>query len=288
VLSLDQVDAISRIATPDTEAEVITEVSGFSNPTLDRRARRHQGVSREEERTVWQRRQLMRQWNLDQSELRFHGRLPAAEGRIFDEAIDNRVDHMGINPETGMFDPLVSRSADALVELAATAGGDDGVPAQLTVFADLEALTTTGQGWAELDNTVLISNETARRLGCDAILEWVITQNGQPVGVGRRSRQIPGWLRRLVYHRDGNRCQHPGCSNTRWLQVHHIIAWAEGGATDLDNLILLCGVHHRWVHEHHWHITGPPDARVFRRPDWTPYPQPPPPLHTRLTELVSI
>ena len=288
VLSLDQVDAISRIATPDTEADVIAETSGLSIPMLYRRARRHQGVSKEEERSVWERRQLLRQWNLDESELRFRGRLPAAEGRIFDEAVDSRVDGMDVNPETGMFDPLQTRSADALVELAASNGGGDGAPAQLTVFAELEALTTVDRGWAVLDNTALICNETARRLGCDAVVEWVITQNGKPIGIGRRSRKIPGWLRRLVYHRDGNQCRHPGCNNTRWLQVHHIIGWGDGGPTNLDNLILLCGVHHRWVHERDWHITGPPEARVFRRPDWTPHPNPRRTLHPRLAHLVSI
>jgi 5-methylcytosine-specific restriction endonuclease McrA len=239
---------------------------------------------------VWERRRLVRQWNLDQSELRFRGRLPAVEGRVFDAAIDSRVDAMGPNPETGMFDPVETRSADVLVELAASRddGGGDGAIPQMTVFADLDALTTRNQGWAELDNTAPVSNETARRLGCDAIVEWVISRDGQPIGIGRKSRKIPGWLRRLVYHRDGSQCQHPGCGNTRWLQVHHIIPWAHGGPTDLDNLILLCGIHHRWVHENGWHITGPPHARLFRRPDRTPYPHPRPQLDPRLTEMVSM
>jgi len=106
VLSLDQVDAISRIATPDTVETVISQKAGLSNAALDRRARRHRGVSIADEGSVWERRRLVRQWNLDESELRFRGRLPAAEGRIFDEAIDTRVDGMGPNPETGMFHPL--------------------------------------------------------------------------------------------------------------------------------------------------------------------------------------
>ncbi|HEX6299463.1 MAG TPA: DUF222 domain-containing protein [Acidimicrobiia bacterium] len=286
LLSLDQVDAISRIVTPDSEAALVEDLAGLSNAVLDRRARRHRGLSTEEENSVWERRRLVRQWNLDESELRFRGRLPAAEGRIFDEAIDTRVDGMGTNPETGMFDPLETRSADALVEMAATDGGGNGAPPQVTVFADLDALTT--KGWAELDNTAPICNETARRLGCDSVVEWVITRDGQPIGIGRKSRKIPDWLRRLVHHRDGGCCQHPGCGNTRWLQVHHIIPWAQDGPTDLDNLILLCSVHHRWVHEKGWHITGPPQTRVFRRPDWTPHPHPRQPLDPRLTELVSI
>jgi hypothetical protein len=106
VLSLDQVDAISRIVTPDTEEAVISQTAGLSNAALDRRARRHRGLGTMEEDSVWERRRLVRQWNLDQSELRFQGRLPAVEGRIFEEAIDSRVDEMGVNPDTGGFDPV--------------------------------------------------------------------------------------------------------------------------------------------------------------------------------------
>ncbi|MCZ6738996.1 MAG: HNH endonuclease, partial [Actinobacteria bacterium] len=58
--------------------------------------------------------------------------------------------------------------------------------------------------------------------------------------------------------------------------------------TDLDNLILLCGFHHRFVHEHGWHITRKPgDKMVFRRPDWTPYPPPKPGLHPKLAALAD-
>ncbi|HSM44474.1 MAG TPA: DUF222 domain-containing protein [Acidimicrobiia bacterium] len=285
-LSLDQVDAISRMATPETEAEVIGAALSLSTAALDRAARRHRGISETEARSVWERRRLIRQWNLDESELRFRGRLPGAEGRIFDQAIASRVDEMGPNPESGLFDSLETRSADALIDMAATTGGI-AAPTQVGIFADLEALTTDDRGTAYLDNTAPIPNSTAQRLACDATIETIIKDGNQVIGIGRRSRKIPGWLRRLVHERDGGVCQHPGCRNTRWLQVHHIIAWAHGGSTDLDNLILLCGAHHRFVHEHGWRITGPPDNRVVRRPDWTPYPHRRRPLEPRLAQLVS-
>jgi hypothetical protein len=284
-LSLDQVDAVTRMASPETEEAIVDEAMTLSSAALDLKARRRRSVSEEEAMSVWERRKLIRQWNLDESELRFHGRLPGAEGRVFDQAIDSRVDEMSPNPETGMFDPLQVRAADALTELAATDGETSG-PTQITVFTDITALTSKEQGHAELDNTAALSNPTLQRLACDAILESVLKDGSQVIGIGRRSRTIPGWLRRLVHHRDGRRCQHPGCPNTRWLQIHHIVPWAQGGPTDLDNLILLCGIHHRFVHEHGWHITGPPQQRVFRRPDWTPYPHPRRPLHPRLRELV--
>ncbi len=285
-LSFDQVEAISRIVTAENEEHALEQLACLSSIELDRLARRHTGIDEETAQSVWERRRLVRQWNLDESELKFHGRLPGVEGRILDEAIDEKVNGMGVNPESGMFDPLEVRSADALVEMAATAGDGSSTPAHLTVFADLEALITQDGGTAFLDNTVPISNETARRLGCDATIETVLRDGERIIGIGRRSRKIPGWLRRLVIERDGGCCQHPGCGNTNWLQVHHIIFWADGGPTDLDNLILLCGFHHRFVHEHRWRITGPPDRRVFRKADWTPYPRPPAALDARLQDLV--
>ena len=287
-LSLDQTDAISRMATADTEEGLIEEALGLSNLALDGMARRSAGRSTEDERSVWERRRLVRQWNLDESELRFHGNLSAAEGKMFDQAIDDRVNVMGPNPETGMFDLFETRSADALVELAVTTGDQTVSLPQMTVFADLEALTSKADGVAELSNTALIPNETARRLSCDCVLETVITDGSAVVGVGRNSRTIPGWLRRLVNHRDSGRCQWVGCSNTRWLQVHHIQHWSHGGPTDLDNLILLCGFHHRFVHEHGWHITTNENNQFqFRKSDWILYPKPKPDFHPRLAVLVD-
>ncbi len=45
----------------------------------------------------------------------------------------------------------------------------------------------------------------------------------------------------------GHRCAIPGCSHTRFLEFHHIIDWASGGATDLDNLVPLCSGRHALV-----------------------------------------
>ena len=34
-----------------------------------------------------------------------------------------------------------------------------------------------------------------------------------------------------------------------WTDAHHVVHWADGGATALDNLVLLCRTHHRGVHD---------------------------------------
>ncbi|MCH7900217.1 MAG: DUF222 domain-containing protein [Acidobacteria bacterium] len=288
-LSLDQVDAISRMATADTEQGLIEEALGLSNAVLDRKARRANPPSREDEREAHRVRALWIQRTLDGVSGTLTAHLPHLDLEIVETAIRDRADKMGPDPETGLFDPYPQRMADGLVEVCATTGDQTTTsPPQITVFADLEALTTIDSGVTELGSGTLIPNETARRLSCDCVLETVITDGSQVVGVGRNSRTIPGWLRRLIHHRDGGRCQFHGCGNKGWLQVHHIRHWSLGGATDLDNLILLCGFHHRFVHEHGWHITTSDDgAFQFRKPDWTPYPPPKPDLHPRLAALVD-
>ena len=295
--SLDQVDAISKMATPETERGLIDEALGLSNAVLDRRARRSSPPSVADERSVHDRRALYLQWNLDDSELKVSGNMPGSQGEIFQEAVVTAADRVPINPETGMFDAYSSRLVDGLVEIAATTTTGDtttgdttntGSPRQLTVFADLHALVSETGGVAELGHGALVPNQTALRLACDCVVETVISDGSAVVGIGRNSRTVPGWLRRLVIHRDGGRCRYPVCGHTRWLQVHHIHHWAQGGTTNLDNLILLCSFHHRFVHEHRWRITGNPNDRVvFRKPDWTPYPQAKPELQPRLQQLVN-
>jgi len=66
-LSLDQVDAISRMATPDTEAGLIEEALGLSNALLDRKARRANPPSVSDEREAHRVRALWIQRQLDGS-----------------------------------------------------------------------------------------------------------------------------------------------------------------------------------------------------------------------------
>jgi hypothetical protein len=73
-------------------------------------------------------------------------------------------------------------------------------------------------------------------------------EEGEPLNVGRKTRSIPPALRRALNARDRG-CRFPGCSNTRYVDAHHIHHWAKGGETKLSNLVQLCRFHHRQVHE---------------------------------------
>ena len=78
------------------------------------------------------------------------------------------------------------------------------------------------------------------RIECDA----TIVQRG-----GRARSAIPPKTRREVLNRDRNRCQGPGCTHTRFLEIHHQRPVARGGGNESENLVTLCGACHRLLHE---------------------------------------
>ena len=81
-------------------------------------------------------------------------------------------------------------------------------------------------------------------------------RDGQVIGSGRSTRLISRRLRRALEHRQPT-CAVPGCGATRGLHAHHIRHWEDGGATELDNLVLVCPYHHRLHHRGAITITGP-------------------------------
>ncbi len=132
-----------------------------------------------------------------------------------------------------------------------------------------------GQSALDEAGGIHVSAETARRLACDAA---TVTMRHGPTGevldVGRRTRTISPALRRALAARDRH-CRFPGCAATR-CDGHHIEHWAQGGATALGNLVLLCRRHHRAVHEEGFRVAldAAGEAR-FLRPDGRPLPEAP-------------
>ncbi|MEU4400678.1 HNH endonuclease signature motif containing protein [Micromonospora orduensis] len=145
-------------------------------------------------------------------------------------------------------------------------GGD---PAQIVVTTSYDGLTrqlSTGV----LDLGLRLTPDTVRRLACDAtILPAVLGGTGQVLDVGRQRRLISGPLRRALVLRDGG-CAFPGCDRPpRWCDAHHIHHWADGGPTNLDNAVLLCGHHHRHIHHNDWTVRLGDDSHPeFIPPAW--------------------
>jgi len=171
-----------------------------------------------------------------------------------------------LSPAEARADALVAIADAFLAGSQATRTGGD--RHQVLVHVDVATLAGTDDaGRCELDDGAPLAAETARRLACDASIVRLLERDGRPLSVGRKTRSIPPALRRALTSRDRG-CRFPGCGSRRFVDAHHIEHWARGGATDLDNLVQLCGAHHRLLHEGGYRIERQPDGRLtFHRPD---------------------
>jgi hypothetical protein len=110
--------------------------------------------------------------------------------------------------------------------------------------------------------------ETVKRLACDGSLITIVEDDdGTPLDVGRKRRTVTTALKRALWSRDRH-CTFPGCHNRCYIDAHHIEHWAEGGATSLENLTLLCTFHHTLLHEGGFKTGRDGDGEIyFQRPD---------------------
>ena len=81
----------------------------------------------------------------------------------------------------------------------------------------------------------MIPTEDARRIACDATITEITERGGAVLDVGRATRSIPPAIRTALVKRDKG-CTWEGCDRPhRWCDAHHIVHWALGGPTSLDN-----------------------------------------------------
>jgi Domain of unknown function (DUF222)/HNH endonuclease len=311
-LSYSQVRALSRVATPQLEPSLL-ELARYSTAAqLERTLRSYRGVLRRElssDEQIGGLRHVVCEYDEDGA-LLLRARLPAEEGALVVAALDAarhslhaRVgdaetesdsgapgedadrdaghepssDDRGVSAET-----RTASNADALVLMAETllASGPAERPGadnyQVVVHVDVDTLASDepdDDAASQFDDGQWFHPETARRLACDASVIRILERDGRPLSVGRRTRSVPPALRRALQSRD-RCCRFPGCTQRRFLHAHHIEHWAQGGRTDLSNLVHLCRFHHRLVHEGGYTLerTGTGGQLRFSRPDGRPLP----------------
>jgi hypothetical protein len=296
-LSYAKVRALTRVATPETEARLLAVGRAGTAAHVERIVRGWRRVDRQAEARETARQHASRALHVYQEEdgmVVLRGRLEPEAGALLlqalaaaretlyqraraEEAVP-RLNDPAAEPPT-----MAQQQADALALLAETALHhelDPGAPGeryQVVVHVDAPALADPDQpGQSVLEDGAHVSAETSRRLACDATrVVMRHDQDGRLVEVGARTRTIPPALRRALHHRDRG-CRFPGCGG-RFTQGHHLRHWAQGGPTTLSNLALLCRRHHRAVHEEGYQVArGPDGALRFRRPDGRLLPEVPP------------
>ncbi len=271
-ISYSKVRAMTRVATAENEEFLLMIARHGTASHVERavrqyrRARRCQALEAENERH--DRRSLS--WRVDEDgSFVLSGRFAPEQGERIMKAIDAAMEEIeaeqkNVTAETSLEPdmdrplpcPVAQRRADAMERLAdaflsgeggRVSGGDR---CTLHVHTDLETLRADGEGAeSTLEHGGNVSAETSRRLGCDCgVVHWAHGEDGEPLSVGRKTRSIPPAIRRALQHRDGG-CRFPGCTAHKHVDAHHIVHWADGGETRLDNLVTLCRHHHRAVHE---------------------------------------
>jgi hypothetical protein len=175
-------------------------------------------------------------------------------------------------------DRWAARRSDALVAICeyVVAGGAHGLvksdaAMQVVVHVDVGVLTgETNDGRCFVEGGSPLSADAARRLGCDAEVVAVTERYGLPIDVGRNQRLVTERLRLALNVRD-HVCRFPGCGvPAARTEAHHHEHWALGGETNLANLLLLCGFHHRRHHDGSYQIRKTPDGFAFETPDGQP------------------
>ena len=289
-LSYSKVRALTRVATPANERSLFDFARCGTAAHVERLVRGWRRVDRVAEARDERRRhdtRELRTWVDADGMMVIHGRLSPEVGAVVQRALDAASEQL--YKDTAGTDPGASettagqRRADALGLVAETAlaadldRGTAGDRYQVVVHVDdgvLESDEATGQ--SALEDGPYVSAEGSRRIACDAAtVRMRHARDGSVLDVGRKTRTVTPALRRALTARD-RRCRFPGC-NARHCDAHHVKHWAHGGATRLDNLLLLCRRHHRAVHEEGFTVTLRDDGEAsFAWPDGRPLVAAPP------------
>ena len=108
----------------------------------------------------------------------------------------------------------------------------------------------------------------------------VSSRKPRPAGgkSSRATQDTPPAIRRQVFLRDRGRCVVPGCRCTTYVDLHHLDLRSDGGSNDPENLVVLCGAHHRALHTGRLTAEGTPSTGLrFRHADRTIYGRAPSP-----------
>jgi len=255
-LSYSKVRALARVATPANERSLLDYALEHTAARVEERCRQLGNAlpeATESANRAHESRSLRAWRDPERGTLSLTVELPLETGELVCRALDKAVEANGpLGPE---FEALSwgAQQADALVALArhylsgesadqAGKGHRAADAYQVVVHVDAAALSGR-EGRSDLPL------ESLRRLTCDAsIVSMADGPRGEPLSVGRKRRTVPSALRRALWARDAG-CSFPGCTHTRFVDVHHVRHWSRGGETSLDNTLLLCGAHHRLVHE---------------------------------------
>jgi hypothetical protein len=275
-LGVDKAVELTRFATPGTEAGLVGWAQVVSAGAI-----RHRGdveIRRERGEAAPQERDRSVSWWYEDEGRRFglQASLPAADGAVVVQALERGAVQGPVLPtEADHPEPQQVRWADALVAICSgtVAADPDADRATVVLHAPLACLGEDPEEAPAADGPggAVVPAATVQRLVCSGRVRVAVEDlSGDALYLGRTSRTPTAHQVRLVRRRDRG-CVFPGCGTNRYTQVHHVRWWRHGGRTDLDNLALVCSLHHRLVHEHGWRLTREAGRVRWFTPDGVRY-----------------
>jgi hypothetical protein len=284
-LSYSKAREITRVGDANNEDYLLSIAEHGTAAHVERLVRAYRRCQEAEELSREQRQQQSRRVSFrhdDDGSLVLTCHLPAEIGAMVMKALDVAIEGLPVYQDVPAgtskeIVPYSQRRADALGRVAESFLAHDVLESpgadrqQIVVHVAAETLRDGTAGCCEIEHGPSIAAETARRFSCDASLVTLVEdQDGEPLNVGRKTRTISAPLRRLLQARDKG-CRFPGCSNARYVDMHHILHWANGGETRPSNLVSLCRFHHRAVHEGGFNVEILDDGALkFLRPGGRP------------------
>ena len=271
-ISYSKVRALTRIATADNEAELLSFAYHGTTSHVERMVREWRRLDRSDDcQAARAERRGLALYLADDGNYEIRGQLSPEVGALLLKALEATEDRLyreqraaGTEHET----TGAQRRADALglwleerlqpkVQLVVHSFEGTASPAKAAESARISAETPPAVMEAPslvTEEGSRVSAETSSRLCCDAeVVPVARGADGSVLDVGRRRRTVNWRLRKALDARDGG-CRFPGCGSRLRTHAHHITHWAHGGETAMDNLVLLCPFHHRAVHEGGWRV----------------------------------
>ncbi len=251
-LSFDKVRAVVDAATPESDGDLRDQAMAHSVRELLELARSRRSSTAESARSDHDNRAL----RFNESFRTVTAQLPAETFAEVRGTLEARARQIPSDGET----PWDQRLCDAFVGIVRGSHHSVGAGTPFTVVAHVPLetlLDETSELSGELERDGLISAETVRRLACDGTVIIAVDDDlGHTMYEGRQQRYPTETQRREIMRRDRH-CRFPGCTNTVFVNAHHIRWWTpHGGTTDLPNLALLCEHHHHLMHSKRWSVSG--------------------------------
>jgi hypothetical protein len=199
-------------------------------------------------------------------------RVPDRGPRFTEVAAEDTPDECVLDPRT-----VDQKRHDAFASILSAAAGAAQTPT-LGGAAPTLIVTTTEADLAAADGVAFVESASgpvpvpaafARHVGCHGTIHRLtLAANGAIKALHVEDRVFNHWQRKAIGARDGG-CIIPGCTvPPAWCEVHHVVDWAKGGPTCVDNGVLLCWHHHHGIETSGWEIRMIDGMPQVRPPGW--------------------